>query len=78
MTDTAHDELVALTAEAEAMSQRYEDEERVWQGIHTNDGVPAAQKEGAEQARRAQLPLADLLREATATSTTRLAHAEQT
>ncbi len=78
MMDTAGDTLAADTAEAEAMSQRFEDDERVWQGIHANDAAPMTERKGAERTRRTQLPLADSLREAIATSRTLLDHAEQT
>ncbi len=69
MIDTAGDTLAADTAEAEATSQSFEDDERVWQGVHANDAVPMPQREDAERTRRRQLPLADSLREAIATTT---------
>jgi len=78
MMDTAGDTLAADTAEAEAMSQSFEEDERVWQGIHANDAAPMTERKGAERTRRTQLPLADSLREAIATSRTLLDHAEQT
>ncbi len=73
MTDTAHDELAALTAEAEAMSQRYEGEERAWQAQHSAGNVPDAERRGAESDQRTPL---DLLQETIASSRTRLDHAE--
>jgi len=75
MMDTAGDTLAADTAEAEAMSQRFEDDERVWQGVHANDAAPLPGREDAERTRRRQLPLADALRDAIATSRTLLDHA---
>ncbi len=78
MIDTTGDTLAADTAEAEAMSQSFEEDERVWQGIHANDAAPMSEREDAERTRRRQLPLADSLREAIATSRTLLDHAEQT
>ncbi len=78
MMDTAGDTLDADTAEAEAMSQSFEEDERVWQGIHANDAAPMTERKGAERTRRTQLPLADSLREAIVTSRTLLDHAEQT
>ncbi len=78
MIDTTGDTLAADTAEAEAMSQRFEEDERVWQGVHANDAAPLPEREDAERTRRRQLPLADSLREAIATSRTLLDHAEQT
>ena len=78
MIDTAGDTLAADTAESEAMSQSFEEDERVWQGIHANDAAPLPEREDAERTRRRQLPLADSLREAIATSRTLLDHAEQT
>ena len=73
MTDTTHDELAALTAEAEAMSQRFEDEERAWQAQHSAGNVPDAESRGGESAQRT--PLA-LLQETIASSRTLLAQAE--
>jgi len=78
MIDTAGDTLAVDTAEAEAMSQSFEEDERVWQGVHANDAAPLPEREDAERTRRRQLPLADSLREAIATSRTLLDHAEQT
>jgi len=78
MIDTTEDTLAADTAEAEAMSQSFEEDERVWQGVHANDAAPLPEREDAERIRRRQLPLADSLREAIATSRTLLDHAEQT
>ena len=78
MIDTTGDTLAADTAEAEAMSQSFEDDERVWQSVHANDAATAPEREDAERTRRRQLPLADSLREAIATSRTLLDHAEQT
>jgi len=78
MMGTAGDTLAADTAESEAMSQSFEEDERVWQGIHANDAAPMSEREDAERTRRRQLPLADSLREAIATSRTLLDHAEQT
>ncbi len=78
MIDTTGDTLAADTAEAEAMSQSFEEDERVWQGIHANDAAPLSEREDAERTRRRQLPLADSLREAITTSRTLLDHAEQT
>ncbi len=72
MTDTAHDELAALTAEAEAMSQRFE-EERAWQAQHGTGNVPDAESRGAESDQRTPL---DLLQETIASSRTRLDQAE--
>jgi len=74
MTDNAHDELAALTAEAEAMSQRFEEEERAWQAQHSAGNVPDAESRGGESE---QPPLVDRLHEAGATSATRLDQAEQ-
>jgi len=73
MTDTAHDALAALTAEAEAMSQRYEEEERAWQAQHSAGNVPDAESRGAESDQRT--PLA-LLQETSASSRTLLDQAE--
>jgi len=73
MTDTAHDALAALTAEAEAMSQRYEDEERAWQAQHSAGNVPDTESRGGESDQRT--PLA-LLQETIASSRTLLAPAE--
>ena len=73
MTDTAHDELAALTAEAEAMSQRFEDEERAWQAQHSAGNVPDAESRGAESDQRT--PLA-LLQETIGSSRTLLDQAE--
>ena len=73
MTDTAHDALAALTAEAEAMSQRYEEEERAWQAQHSAGTVPDAERRGAESDQRT--PLA-LLQETIASSRTLLDQAE--
>jgi len=75
MIDTTGDTLAADTAEAEAMSQRFEEDERVWQGVHANDAAPLPGREDAERTRRRQLPLADALRDAIATSRTLLDHA---
>ncbi len=72
MTDTAHDELAALTAEAEAMSQRFE-EERAWQAQYSAGNVPDAERRGAESDQRT--PLA-LLRETIASSRTLLDQVE--
>jgi len=68
MTDTTPDGLAALSAEAEGMSQRYEDEERAWQAQHSAGNVP-----DAESDQRTQL---DLLQETIASSRMRLAPAE--
>ncbi len=73
MTDTTHDEMAALTAEAEAMSQRFEDEERAWHAQHSAGNVPDAENRGAESDQRTPL---DLLQETIASSRTRLAPAE--
>jgi len=73
MTDTAHDELAALTAEAEAMSQRFEDEERVWQAQPSAGNIPDAERRGAESDQRTHLAL---LQETIASSRTLLDHAE--
>ncbi len=73
MTDTAHDELAALTAEAEAMSQRFEDEERAWQAQHSAGTVPDAERRGGESDQRT--PLA-LLQETIGSSRTLLDQAE--
>jgi len=73
MTDTAHDELAALTAEAEAMSQRYEDEERVWQAQPSAGTVPDAESRGGESNQRTHLAL---LQETIGSSRTLLDHAE--
>jgi len=74
MMDTARDELAACMAEAEAMSQSFEDEESVWQAQHSAVGAPNVESRGAESA---QPPLVDRLHEASATSATLLAQAEQ-
>jgi len=74
MMDTARDELAADMAEAEAMSQSFEDEESVWQAQHSAVGASNAESRGAESA---QLPLVDRLHEASATSATLLAQAQQ-
>ncbi len=70
MIDTTGDTLAADTAEAEAMSQSFEDDERVWQDVHANDAAPLPESEDAKRTRRRQPPLADSLREAIATSRT--------
>lgn len=70
-TDTTHDELAALTAEA--MSQRFEDEERAWQAQHSAGNVPDAESRGGESDQRTQLAL---LQETIASSRTLLAQAE--
>ena len=75
MMGTAGDTLAADTAESEAMSQSFEEDERVWQGVHANDAAPLPGREDAERTRRRQLPLADALRDAIATSRTLLDHA---
>jgi len=74
MMDTARDELAAYMAEAETMSQSFEEDERVWQAQHSAAGAPNAESRGAESE---QPPLVDRLHEASATSVTLLAQAEQ-